>query len=180
MKSKRLAVTNSGPLIHLAKAGLLKLLNLYETVVPLEVKHEVVSVGKEKGYGDALQVEEKITKGQIKVIEVEASRKLVELTKHAGIHRVEMKVILYALRNGAVALLDDDAARSFARSLGVEVRGSLGLLLEGLKKHVITYSNALEGLDKLSEIMYLSSDIYKEVLSKIKEIAEKTNKDETS
>lgn len=177
MKSKRLAVTNSGPLIHLAKAGLLELLNLYDTVVPLEVEQEVVAIGKDKGYGDALQIEEVITKGIVKVIEVKVSRKLIELAEHAGVHKVEMKVILYALRNGAVAFLGDEAARSFARSLGVEVRGSLGLILEGLKNHTITYTNALEGLNKLSEIMYLSSDIYKEVLSKVKELAEKSNKD---
>lgn len=180
MKSKRPLVANSGPLIHLAKAGLLELLGLYETVVPLEVEREVIVVGKEKGYGDALQVEEAKRRGLIKVVEVEASRELLELAKYAGIHEAEMKVIYYALRNGAVALLDDEAARNFARSLGIEVRGSLGLLLKGLKQHIITYDNALKGLDKLSEIMYLSSDIYKEVLLKVKELAQKTKKDETS
>ncbi|MEM2135434.1 MAG: hypothetical protein QXG44_11335 [Candidatus Jordarchaeaceae archaeon] len=177
MKLKKLAVANSGPLIHLAKAGLLELLDLYDTVVPTEIEREVVAVGKEKGYGNALQVEEAVKKGLVKVVEVKASKKLTRLAEHAGIHEAEMRVIYYTLRNSAVALLDDEAARSFARNLGVEVRGSLGLLLEGLKSNVITYNKALEGLDKLSEIMYLSSDIYKEVLSKIKSLIEKTNND---
>ncbi|MEX2707164.1 MAG: hypothetical protein Q6352_018190 [Candidatus Freyrarchaeum guaymaensis] len=176
MKSKRLAVTNSGPLIHLARAGLLKLIELYETVMPTEVKHEVITIGKEHGYGDALQVEDAIRAGLLKVVRVKPDREFLKLASYAGIHKAETKVIHYALEKGATALLDDEAARSFARSIGVKVRGSLGLLIEGLKQNKISPQKALEGLDKLSEIMYLSSDIYKEVLSKIKELTQKKKK----
>jgi len=42
-------VSNSGPLIHLAKAGLLELIKLYDIVIPVEVRYEVVDRGKEKG-----------------------------------------------------------------------------------------------------------------------------------
>ncbi len=54
------AVSNSGPLIHLAKVGLLHLIKLYDVVIPQEVKREVVDVGKEKGYPDAFLIESAI------------------------------------------------------------------------------------------------------------------------
>ena len=42
-------MSNSGPLIHLAKVGLLHLINLYNVVIPQEVKREVVDVVRRKG-----------------------------------------------------------------------------------------------------------------------------------
>jgi len=160
-------VSNSGPLIHLAKAGLLELIKLYDTVIPLEVKYEVVDKGKEKGFTDALLVEKAIEEGWIKVIDVSVDDKFAKAAEVAGLHKAEIAVVYYAYKNGITALLDEDAARVFARGLGVKVRGSLGLLIEGLKDGLISYSEAIKGLDDLSKVMYLSSDIYKLVMREI-------------
>ncbi|MCD6493504.1 MAG: hypothetical protein J7K36_06885 [Archaeoglobaceae archaeon] len=167
MSLKRSAVSNSGPLIHLAKVGLLELINIYDTVIPLEVKYEVVDRGKEKGVIDAFLVEKAIEEGWIKIINVSIDDKFVKTAEVAGLHKAEIAVIHYAYKNSITALLDDDAARVFARSLGVRVRGTLGLLIEGLKEGLISYSEAVKGLDDLSKIMYLSSDVYRLVLRKI-------------
>ena len=167
MSLKKSAVSNSGPLIHLAKAGLLELIKLYDTVIPLEVKYEVVDKGKEKGFTDALLVEKAIEEGWIKVIDVSVDDKFAKAAEVAGLHKSEITVVYYAYKNGITALLDEDAARVFARGLGVKVRGSLGLLIEGLKKGLISYSEAVKGLDDLSKVMYLSSDVYKLVLREI-------------
>lgn len=167
MSSKRLAVSNSAPLIHLAKAGLLELIKLYDTVIPLEVKYEVVDRGKEKGFTDALLVEKAIEECWIKVIDVSVDDKFAKAAEVAGLHKAEIVVVYYAYKNGITALLDDDAARVFARGLGVKVRGSLGLLIEGLREGLISYSEAVKGLDDLSKVTYLSSDVYKLVLKKI-------------
>jgi len=164
------AVSNSGPLIHLAKAGLLHLIKLYDVVIPREVKREVVDVGKERGYSDAFLVEEAIKDGWIKVIEVNVNRKFAEIAKLAGLHEAEICVVYYAYKNKVVALLDEDPARVFARGLGVNVKGSLGLLIEGLKEGLITYQEALKGLDKLADVMYLSSSVYKLVLREIEKL----------
>jgi len=160
-------VSNSGPLIHLAKVGLLELIKLYDTVIPLEVKYEVVDKGKEKGFTDALLVEKAIEEGWIKVIDVSVDDKFAKAAEVAGLHKAEITVVYYAYKNGITALLDEDAARVFARGLGVKVRGSLGLLIEGLKEGLISYSEAVKGLDDLSKVMYLSSDVYKLVLREI-------------
>jgi len=164
---KRSAVSNSGPLIHLAKAGLLELIKLYDTVIPLEVKYEVVDKGKEKGFTDALLIEKAIEEGWIKVIDVSVDDKFAKAAEVAGLHKAEITVVYYAYKNGITALLDEDAARVFARGLGVKVKGSLGLLIEGLREGLVSYSKAVKGLDDLSKIMYLSSDVYKLVLREI-------------
>ena len=167
MSSKKSAVSNSGPLIHLAKVGLLELIKLYDTVIPLEVKYEVVDKGKEKGFTDALLVEKAIEDGWIKVIDVSVDDKFAKAAEVAGLHKAEITVVYYAYKNSITALLDEDAARVFARGLGVKVRGSLGLLIEGLKEGLISYSEAVKGLDDLSKVMYLSSDVYKLALREI-------------
>ena len=170
MSLKKSAVSNSGPLIHLAKAGLLELIRLYDIMIPVEVKYEVVDRGKEKGFTDALLIEKAIEEGWIKVVNVSVDDKFAKFAKAAevaGLHEAEIAVVYYALQNGITALLDEDAARVFARSLGVKVRGSLGLLIEGLNEGLISYSEAVKGLDELSKIMYLSSDVYKLALREI-------------
>lgn len=169
MSSKRSAVSNSGPLIHLAKAGLLDLLQLYNVVIPAEVKYEVVDRGKEKGFSDAFLVE-KAVEDWIGTFDLEVESRFERVARVAGLHEAEINVIYYAYQNGLTALLDDDAARVFARDLGVEVRGSLGVLVKGLKEGAISYSKAVEGLDRLSEVMYLSSDIYKLVLKELESL----------
>ncbi len=163
-------MSNSGPLIHLAKAGLLELIRLYDVVILEEVKERVVDKGKDKGYTDALLVEEAMERGWIKVVHLDVDDKFVKAAEIAGLHAAEIAVVYYAYRNSITALLDDDAARTFARGLGIRVRGSLGLLVEGLKDGVISGSEALKGLDELSRVMYLSSDVYRIVLREIERL----------
>ncbi len=164
MKSKKSAVSNSGPLIHLAQANLLKLLRLYKTVIPTQVKAEVVDMGKAKGFSDAVLVEQAIERGLLSVVEVEVPSRIAEAAEVAGLHDAEIAVVYHAYKTHAVALLDEDAARVFATGLGITVRGSLGVLVEGVKEGVISYSESIQGLDRLSDIMYLSSDVYKLIL----------------
>jgi len=163
-------VSNSGPLIHLAKAGLLHLIKLYDVIIPKEVKREVVDVGKAKGYSDAFLVEKAIEDGWISVIEVKIDKKFAEIARLAGLHEAEIGMVYYAYQNKITALLDDDPARVFARGLGVKVKGSIGLLIEGLKEGLITYQEALEGLDRLADVMYLSSSVYKLALKEIEKL----------
>ena len=170
MNSRKSAVSNSGPLIHLAKAGFLNILKeLYSLVVPIEVTVEVVDKGKERGYADAVQVENAIKSGWIKVTSVQLTSEFNDFSEAAGhdLDLADVKVIYYAYKNDITALLDDDAARVFARRYGVEVRGSLGVLIEGLSEGRLSYEAAVSGLNKLSEVMYLSAGVYKTALMEL-------------
>ncbi len=163
------AVSNAGPLIHLAKASSLDLLRqLYmEIVVPREVKVEVVDMGKSSGFADAVLVEKAIKERWIRVEEVRVPKALLGLASTAGLAKAEAAVIYYAYRVQAMALLDDEAARVFARDLGVEVGGSLGVILNALRRALIDGTEALAALESLSGVMYLSVDTYKLARSEI-------------
>jgi len=168
---KSSVVSNAGPLIHLSKIGLLHLLKkLYaEVVIPAKVKFEVVDQGKKKGFPDALLIEKAIEEGWITVKEVKTNKSLLSSAKTLGLEEAEIEVIQYAYQTKATALIDDEAAREFARILGVTVRGSLGVLLEGLKRGILTRKEALKKLDELSEVMYISMEVYKLVRRKLEE-----------
>jgi len=157
------AISNAGPLIHLAKANTLHILQaLYHTIlIPEEVKNETVNKSKEKGHADALQIEKAIHQGWIKTIHVELSRDFQKAAKTAGITKAEAAVIQHAYQNHLTALLDDEVARIFARTLGVTIRGTLGILIQAARNNIINQQEARQTLDKLTETMYISADLYK-------------------
>ncbi|NHI94971.1 MAG: hypothetical protein EAX96_20950 [Candidatus Lokiarchaeota archaeon] len=154
-------VSNSGPLIHLTKVGLLHLLKEYNVFIPKEVVIEVVDRGKEKGHGDAILIENAIKEGWIQIINIESDEKFKSTADIAGLHEAEIPVIFYAYKKKYIALLDDASATVFARDLGISVRLSIGILIQSLKNKQITCSETLKTLDDLADVMYLSSDIYK-------------------
>jgi predicted nucleic acid-binding protein len=155
-------VSNAGPLIHLAKAASLALLRaLYdEIIIPSEVKIEVADRGSERGFADAIQIEEAINQGWLEVEDIRPSRRFSEAAKVTGLKTAEVAVIYYAHQNEVTALLDDEPARIFARTLGVKIRGSLGVLLDCQRKHLISKEEALERLDRLSGAIYLNPELY--------------------
>ena len=155
--------SDAGPLIHLAKIGLLNLLReIYTTItIPAEVRAEVVDRGREKGLADAFLIEEAIRSGWIRVVDVKMTNDFLELCRRAGVDKGEAEVLRYAKDNRALALIDDESPRDLARSLGISIRGTLGILVEASKKGKLTRTTALEKLDELSDIMYMSGELYK-------------------
>jgi len=164
-----LVVSNAGPIIHLAKTNLLHLLkNLYrEVVIPKEVKIETVDRGVEKGFPDAIQIGDAINEGWIKAEDTKLTQEFTKMAQIAGLKTDEAAVIYYAYQNDGMALLDEDPARILARTLGIPIRGTLGIILESLKKGFLSRVEALKALEKLSEIMYLGADLYRTVRDEI-------------
>jgi len=155
-------ISNAGPLIHLTKIGRLNLLKeLFKSVViPNTVKIEVVDRGKEKGAADAFLIENEV--GKWIVVEEDINEKVKEIAKMAGIELGEAIVIMLAKEKGFSALIDDSAARRFAIGLGLEVTGSIGVLIKAAKAGIITKEEALGGLEKLAKVMWLSVDVYED------------------
>ena len=79
----------------------------------------------------------------------------------------ELKVILYAKNNNIIALLDDSSARALACSLSVDFMGSLGIIVLATKYKIISKSDALDALDKITKVMYLSMLVYMKVRDEI-------------
>lgn len=150
--------SNSGPLIHLAQINALSLLGLYkEVVIPGKIKAEAVDRGKKEGCVDAVRIEKAIKEGMIKVVKHAANANFSTF----GLHEAEAEVVSLALNEKYdLILLDDDAARELARALGLKVRGSIGVIIDALRKKKISKKEALKFLDKLAGVMYLSGEAY--------------------
>ena len=122
------AVCNASPLIVLAKAGYLDVLNqLFDHVLtPAAVKQEILSGPADDPARIALE-----SGSGIDVVKLEPE---VTPLAYWRLGRGETEVIEYArLHPGTVALLDDLNARKAAIALEVPVLGTLGLLAKALK-----------------------------------------------
>jgi len=172
----RVAVSNSGPLIHLTLAGLLDLVfELYDLIViPPSVYDEIIVKGKEQGQSDAFLLERFIINEKIKVKEIKKSHTEITSSK---LHEGEINAIILSLQsNIKIILLDDEEARIFARKLGITVSGTLGILIELFKRNLFGLPEALQYLKKINEVMYLSSDLYCFVEDALKDVVlEKKN-----
>ena len=96
------------------------------------------------------------------VIDKSNNTKLKELAKSAGIHIGEAAAIMLAKSMKCPVLIDDLAARRFAIGMGLEVVGSIGVLIRCAKVLKISKIEALETLEKLGSVMWLSIDVYED------------------
>ena len=132
-------VANSGPIIALAKLGLLSLLReLYgNVIIPSTVYHEVVTKGIQRGEEDAQDVKLAINLGYIKVEYVDESS-ISEEINELPVHNGEKAVIEFFLNQHAdLALLDDKLARDSAKRLGVKVKGTLGVIIDAYRNKLL-------------------------------------------
>ena len=98
----------------------------------------------------------------IHVVAVE-DRKAVSLLQRAtGLDLGESEAIIYADNNDAdVLLIEEDAGRQIAKKMQIHVRGSIGILLYGFDKIILTADDvdaALEGMKKTER--RISKDLY--------------------
>jgi predicted nucleic acid-binding protein len=141
---------NTSPLLYLARAGLLELLRLAgdEIVVPEPVAEEVRSWRTADAAVRALE-----THAWLRIVPAEP----VPATVAAwDLGRGESSVLAWGLSHrGAELILDDLSARRCAATLGLPVRGTLGLVLIARRRGLIRSARA--ALDQLRDAgMYLS------------------------
>ena len=126
-----IVIADSSPLIALAVIEKLELLKeLYENVyVPTAVLQEVVRT--DKPFANELKL---FLSGRIK----DAKNKMAVKILSGDIGAGEAEAIVLALETQpAVALIDDLKARRFAKMNGIEVIGTMGILLEAKKDGLI-------------------------------------------
>ncbi len=151
------AVSNAGPLIHLTQIGRINLLKeiFNEIVIPRTVKVEVIDKGKEKGKPDAFLIN---SVEWIKVVDDPSNAD--QLAERVGIHRGEACAILLAKSLNVPVLLDDSDTRKFALGLGLEVVGSVGIIIRAVRLGLISKEDGLRDLEKLVNVMWLSVNVY--------------------
>ncbi len=152
-------VCNSSPLIHLAKIGKLELLKDYftEISIPEAVYRECVIDGKDRE--DAKRIE---NAAWIRVVDI----KNIDLKKalNTVLDEGASEAIVLALQESAdLILLDDYEARELARTYGMKITGTIGLLIKA--KYEGDISSIGEMLKKLRRTgFWLSDDLYTKIL----------------
>ena len=135
-------VSDAGPLIHLAQVGKLSLLRdvFGGVLITPGVKREVVDVGVDLGYEDALVVRRAVEEGWLVVRELscEAAESVERLARGENISASDAETLLCARESGAEAVLVDERVLSeLARMCGFGVWSTWTILLEALGRGLI-------------------------------------------
>jgi predicted nucleic acid-binding protein len=158
-------VSNSGPLINLAKVGQFTLLrDLFQhlTIPPAVFEEVVIRGGVQPGAGET-NAASWITRGML------AQSDVADILA-AELDRGEAEAIALALQEKADWLLiDERVGRRFAQRVGLKVKGTLGVLLEGVRRDCIDDLQPL--LDTLvAKGTWIAPAIYAQVLKLSQEI----------
>lgn len=163
-------VSNATPLIYLAKANKLSLLQtmVKKVFIPEAVYREVVSEGKRLGEKDAYRVEKAINEGWILVQGVKNIYP-VEITIHPG----EVEVISLAKGKGIQAVLMDDVkARAASEMAGLRPIGTLWLMLKAVKNHMLDFDEFLSVLEDIIQSgFYLKEEVYLKAVRKARKLS---------
>ena len=115
---------------------------------------EVVTNGIKLGFTDAYEVKSLVNR---KIIKVKKVRSVLSAEENQSIDIGEIKVISLALRDKAdLVLIDNLHARKVARSNGLRIKGTLGLLVDCYRRGLIT----LKQLELLIEEIKLRPDLW--------------------
>lgn len=162
-------VSNSTPLIYLAKIGKLDLLkSLFgEVLIPKEVYTEVVKKGKSLGRKDAYVVEAAVTQGWIKVVAVDP------IAMPIALYRGEEEALAKHLHLETV-LIDEVSARSAACLLKLTPRGTIFVLLLALKEQKISLDEFMQALNDLIDAGFrLKEEVYIQAIKEATLLAKK-------
>ena len=165
-----IAIVNSSPLIYLGKLGLLDLLQrLFDQVFTVgTVKVEVLDTSEseyatlQSAFSDWLTVSE--------VPESPLAGKLNEMGLHQG--EVDALVLAYHIKkqkSDSVIVIDDLAARNVARTLGLRMTGTIGIILSATKKGILSKKESHAKVRSLVEetTFHMSAALYSRVLSEL-------------
>ena len=173
MSSGQRVISNSSPLIWLAKIDKLSLLKTLfgEVIIPKKVCTETTS-GESP---DSILIREAVEDGWIKVSE-EETKEAQELVQVSGIHLGEAEAILLARRTGLDLIIDEREASATAQVFGVRPIGTVAVLLLALATNRLTFSEFKDCLDLLITTgFWLTVDVYRKALKEAESIGELPN-----
>lgn len=139
----QIVISNSTPIIHLAKIGQLDLLKKYfgSIIVPQMVWKECSSPGAGRP-----EIESILSADWIKVVKI--NDRIVTLLRHDIDHGEAEAIALALERKASLILLDDSDAREKARLYHLPVTGTVGLLLRAYRDGLIaSFSVMLDELE---------------------------------
>lgn len=161
--AKPTVVTNAGPLVHLALLDHFHLLHdlFHDVFVPEAVYGEVVVQGG--GLPGASETEAAVRKGLFRQVKVQDRIAVDALLAELDVGEAEAIVLAREANVGRI-LLDDRAARNKAALMGLNVTGTIGVLLlaQGTGLPIDLQSD----LDSLIQHNFrISSDLYQRLVN---------------
>jgi predicted nucleic acid-binding protein len=161
----RAIVCDAGPVIHLHEAGLLALLQHCGTVSVPSLVHEEICANTDLEHRWPTWIR------RIR-LDDEAARQAAFLSRSGDLHGGEAEA--FVLCEGIQAdwlLTDDAAARLFASAFGLEVHGSLGVVLWNVARRHLTGKQGLAALEALARTsLWLSTRTLAEAREAINDI----------
>lgn len=136
-------ISNSTPIIHLAKIGRLDLLQQFfgTIIVPQMVWKECTSPGKRRP-----EIENILTADWIQVVKI--NDRIVTLLRHDLDHGEAEAIALAMERKASLILLDDSDAREKARLYHLPITGTVGLLLRAYREGLlVSFGETLDELE---------------------------------
>ena len=140
--------------------------NVYNQI---SVTSSVFTEVAEKGWGLAgsIETERAVREGWIKVLDVVDKWKAREMAVTRGIHLANAETVPLAREaKASILLANEEEVRELAGQFGIKVRGCLGLLIDAVKRNLITVNGAREDAERLVEEGYrVSEEVLKEFLT---------------
>ena len=155
-----IVVSNASPIIFLWKIKKLdSLFKLYKTIYMPKKVFEELSKQEDDYFKSYLPC--------FKIEKIEG--KLLSFQLHEG----ESEAVNLAIKKKAdLILLDDKKARIVAKSMGIRIKGTLGLLLTFLDKKFIAYNEFKILLDNLINANFrIDINLYKDILKEAENIS---------
>ncbi len=170
-------VSDSTPIVYIAKVGKLQLLKkLYGNVVlPEAVKREVLA-GE---YPEVPVIQDAFQAGWLEERALSrAARKFEQthLLRAPGLDLGEREAIALAYMGHLPLLIDEDekTGRRVAKVWGIEVRGTLRVILEAYDARLIEYREAREIFRQLlAERFHVSAEVYERALALLEKAKER-------
>ena len=156
-------VSDTSPLIFLAKIEKLDLLNKHKIIIPKQV-HEEINKGAESKE-DAQKINALVEKNIIKLEEAEINKEIEKQNLGKG----EKAAISLAIsRKIDIVLLDERKARRIAKFYKLKPKGTIGILIDAYKNNKITKKELIESIKKLIEEGYrINESLILKILNEI-------------
>jgi uncharacterized protein len=165
-------VSNSSPLIHLARFGKLGAARMVfsSMEIPPAVRTETITRGKAEGYGDAFELEGLEKEGWLRTCDLSSSAAGVARTVSAAVGAGEAEAIALALERKERLLMDDLKGRRTAEFYGVETTTTLGLMLEFLEVGALTKIDYKKNVKNYGSQGWISGEVVQEFVERGEEL----------
>lgn len=165
-----IVVSDTTPLITLIKASLLDVLYaLYKEIQIPDAVYAELSASSD--YHEEAEI---IKSSQfIKVVSVVNYQSVRNLQEATGLDLGESEAIIYAEESNADTLLmDETAGRKIAKSMGIHIMGSIGIIIAAYDEGIINAEDVWISVEKIrNSNRWISKDLLQYVLEYVKKDA---------